>query len=445
MPWVDRLCSWTGARGVVRDRPGMGWMLVEVVPVVVWTRFTGAFSLEGAYYLVTWLMLLGAAERHLAWLPLLFGLGTMGHAWLVIRRRDARGRMTEPRKACLIDTAIGRGLWLLAFLWPLGARALDLDWRWAVGGALALMVLGQAVLLAGASAWSTWIKAIVPERQRGPFFAWRNIAGFVSFGLTTWALTQLGVWPDAAASDDQRLAFYTGLFVVLTIISLLMMWPLAWAPRIDSAIADTSRRTARLRQATRRRPAFWRFAAWNACNIGASFSALTYLRPLLSQAGIADETFATWDGLVRAPALIVAILLSGALIHRVGAGRVMLVVNLLLVAALAAFCAIAWTGPGLLPVAMACDGLARGAIGVAMLTRLHQLIPHADARFPALFMGLGGLGGCVVAGIELPIMPLLERWHAGGGPLSAAWLAVAGAAVLRLLATPLLLGSTAQR
>lgn len=432
---IDRFCARLGAGTVVRERPGIGWMLVEVIPVLVWTRITGAFNLEGAYYLVAWLLLLGAREQDLAWLPLLFYGGTALHVVLILRRRDRDGRLAEPRRTSIIDSALGRLLWLAAVLWPVAALWLELDRLWVVGGTLGLIFASQCVLLAGASAWATWIRAIVPERRRGPFFAWRNIASFIAAQLTLLALTASALWPDADASDAVRRDFYTILFAVVTVLALASTLMLARAPRIADEQALRRRRVLPLRAAIRGRPVLWRFAGWNAANFAANACSLTFLYPLLRQAGVADQQFAVWDAWVRLPSLLLGILAAGALLHRLGGGRLILATNLMLSAALAGLCLVDAAGLWLVPVALALDGLGRGSLSVSMLGRLHELIPHGDARFPALVQGVGGIGGVLAATAQMSLLPWLETGDAG-----AAWWMVAAALTLRLLTTPLLFG-----
>ncbi|MDA3959920.1 MAG: hypothetical protein PF961_03950 [Planctomycetota bacterium] len=438
MQAVDRLCAALGARAVVRDRPGMGWMLLEVIPVIVWSRITGAFSFEGAFYLVSWLLLLGAREQDLSWLPLLFYLGTCLHAVLILRRRDADGRLAEPRRTCLIDTALGRVLWLAAVLWPTVGNYFHLSTAWIVGGVLFLIFCAQVMLLAGASAWATWVRAIVPSKQRGPFFAWRNIASFVVVQITLVGLTGSALWPGADADDATKLDFYTTLFVVLSVLCLLSTWWLIKAPRIADEAELRARRVPALREAVRGRPAFWRYTAWNAANIAASACSLTFLNPLLQEAGVADQLYASWEGWARIPGVLLGILLSGALLHRLGGSRLILITNLILAAALIAMCSLGSLGLWLLPIALALDGLGRGAMSVSLLGRLHELIPHGDARFPALFMGLGGLGGVLAAALQLLVVPWLGSLDLG---VSAAWCMVAFGVALRIAATPLLLGA----
>jgi len=41
-PLVDRAVARLGARELVAQRRGMGWMMVELIPVAVWIRLTGA-------------------------------------------------------------------------------------------------------------------------------------------------------------------------------------------------------------------------------------------------------------------------------------------------------------------------------------------------------------------------------------------------------------------
>ncbi|MBA3845734.1 MAG: hypothetical protein H0X45_03690, partial [Planctomycetes bacterium] len=70
MTLVDRAVARLGAAPLVAARPGIGWLLVEVAPALLWVQVAGAVTLD-SFYLVSWLRLSGAGDRQLAWLPLI--------------------------------------------------------------------------------------------------------------------------------------------------------------------------------------------------------------------------------------------------------------------------------------------------------------------------------------------------------------------------------------
>lgn len=396
-PRIDRVLAPLGAARILRGQAGLGWMLIEVIPVIVWARLTGAFNYEGGYYLTAWLGLLGAGPEAVAWLPLLFFAGTALSAVLVIARRDRYGRLQDPRRTCLRDCWLGRGCWLLALCWPPLATRFGLA-AWAgLAGALLMIALGQVLLLASASAWTSWTQGIVAPEQRRPFFAWRNLA---SMSATAATLACLGLWwPDESASLAVQANWYQRLFIILTLICLCSTLILHLAPRLppDRTTASDSRAVP-MRQALYGHRRFFLFGLWHACHLAATALALTWLRPVVLATGADDAVYVHLDGWMRTPALLLGILVAGWGLRRLGTGRLLVGANLLLVTGLIAIIGL---GEGnwrwLLPLAMICDGAGRGLLSVLAISMVQSLIPGRDARFPALYMGLGGLGGVIAA------------------------------------------------
>jgi len=410
----------------------MGWMLIEVIPVVIWIRLTGAFNLDGGYYLVTYLGLLGADDNDLAWLPLLFFGGTLLHVLLLVTGRDRQGRMPEPRRRAIRDTLIGRSLWFGIVLWPLVAWYAGLSHRWLLGGVLVAIFLGQALIFTGVSAWTTWTQGILAPERRGAFFAWRHLASLVVLQLTLAILASY--WPDEQASGEDQLQWYLWLFAGVHVLSLLAVWPLALAPRLPDEAATRERVVLPVRRSLGGRASFWRYAAWNGFGMASVACTLTYLKPLLAAADIADRSYATWEAWARVPGTAIGILLTGLLLRRWGSVPLLLASNVLLALGLVGFLALRWTGESpVLPLAMGLDGFGRGMMSVLVISRLHELMPQRDARFPAFFLGLGGIGGMLAAGGQMWLVPRL-----GDTALGSAWWLVAIGLTLRLCSLPLL-------
>ena len=411
----------------------MGWMMLEFIPVYLWSRLTGAFSFQGGFYLVTYLATFGVTNAQLAWLPLLFFGGTAVQAVIILRRRDRHGRLADARRTCLRDTLLGRAFWLVAFAWPMLASSLELGLAWLYGGFLACVFLGQLFLLASASAWATWTQGIVHPRQRGSFYAWRNFTAFGCFLLVLGGLTASEWWPADGASAGELQHWYFGLFMVLCVIALLATWPLALAPRMPDEAHLAQRSVPPLREALAHEGAFKRYALWNACHMASIACTLTWLQPLLAEIGISDLTYARAEAWARTPMMFAGILIAGAMQNRVGSHRLLAVMNLALVIGVAILLMLDEHSPGwLLAIALAAEGFGLGMTGIVMLSRLQEIIPRGDARFPALCTAAGGLGGMAVALVLVILLPQLDP------DPSIAWLIIAAGCLIRLLSLPLL-------
>lgn len=431
-PLIDRVVTRLGAGAAIRGQPGLGWMLVEVIPVRVWILLTGAFTFESAYFLEAYLSKLGLPQDRLWWMPFAHYLGTMIHLGVVIWLHG-RG---DVRRLCLWFTLLGRLVWMGIVAWPLLAIAAGWSPTTIHLGVLTCLAASQILMLTGASLWASWTQAIIPASHRGPFFAWRQFASLTAMLISLALLTVW--WPDPGAGGADDLGYLTAIFAGAGIASLLSMGFLVKAPDLPPT-AQSAAPSRSLRTAVRERPLFARYLAWFAVITAANACTLTWLRPLVSDLGVTDRTYATLEYSCRTPAMFVGFLIAGAIMWRRGSGLLLKSMNLL---------AVVWVGLLLslttataswqLPIAMTVDGLARGLYGVAFLSHLHHVIAERDARFPALLIAAGGAAGMLAA--------IGQHLIGGLAPAdTAAWWMIAGGGVLYLIAWPWLLGQHGDR
>lgn len=426
MQWIDRLTSRLGAASLVAGRPGLGWLLTECIPVLLWAQITGALFGE-SFYLVTYLTLLGATASTLALLPLVAYAGNFGAALLVFARHgSAAGRNAKRR--CVVDTGIGRGFWLGTILGPL----LGLHFGWSTSVILATVFVSiffaQLTHAAGGAAFVVWTQAVVPREIRGRFWMWRNC---VSFAITALAMLAMGlVLPKGAQATAEHLPWLMGIFAIATVLCLASTWILAQCPDVPGDVHETARPPlkAALAAAPGYRPLLW----FNLLTVAATAVAMAYLPTLLHERGIGTALFAATQGTVFFPAMIGGILLAGWGLDRFGGHRLLAVTAALLLATDGAFLLMpdaTWLGPCLL-----LSGVAKGLWGIALIGRQQELCPAGDARFPALLVGIGALGAMAMGGAMRLGVPLLSD-HV----TSIAWTLLAVAAGLRGVALVVLL------
>lgn len=432
-PWIDRVVSHLGARRLVAGRPGLGWMLVEFFPVAVWSRITGAINLENSFYLVGYLSLLGAERDDRATLMALFGLAVIGQALVVLVGRR-HGGLADAKRRCVRTAWIARGAWLMAVFWPLVADWLGLPPRWGLYGLFAGACIGQFVFFISVSAWTTWTQRLVPEDQRGPFFAWRNISGFLATILATQAISL--AWP-AEGADGQpsgTIGMYALLFGGLTGAVLLTTLWLAKAPDAPDAQAERAPLPP-LREAFRGAGVFWRYVAWNVLNSAALATTVLYVPDLIRAVGIDTAGYAFYDWALRHPAAMLGMFFAGAYLLRCGAAGMLVLMNLLIGLGLVGYLVAAETAwLWLVPVVMAIEGFGRAINGIAFMSRLYEVMPVGDQRFPAVFLGIGAVS---VTATALAVPALLDGLEARWPATDPAWGLVAIGAVLRLLSIPL--------
>ncbi len=423
--WIDRLTSRLGARRIVQGRPGLGWLLTECIPVLMWAQVTGALFGE-SFYLVTYLTLLGATTPTLALLPLVAYAGNFASALLVFaRHRTDAGR--DAKRRCVIDTGIGRVFWLGTILWPwLG---LHLGWSTPVllGGVFASIFLTQVAHAAGGSAFVVWTQAIVPRELRGRFWVWRNC---VSFATTAVVVLMMGVLlpkgdQPSALPDNSHLPWLMGIFTVVTVLCIASTWMLANCPDMPEHVQDAHRPPLRVALATTH--GYGPLLVFNVLTVAAMAISMAYLPALLHARGVGTAAFAAAQGSTFFPAMLGGILLAGWCLSRLGGHRLLVITAALLLASDGAFLLMpnaSWLAPCLV-----LSGVAKGLWGIALIGRQQELCPAGDARFPALLVGLGAVGAMATAAVMRVGVPLLE-----GHVTLIAWSLMAIAAGLRAMA-----------
>lgn len=426
-PLVDRIVAPLGARRMVAARPGLGWMLIEFFPVLVWSTITGGIGMEGLFYLTGFLLVLGANAEELSWLMVLHG-GAIALQASVMLAAGTRLGMGDPRRFCVRATWIGRSFWWAALAWPFVALALDCSRGVVLGGVAIGIFLGQFFHFFGVSAWATWTQDLVPKSERGPFMAWRYLSGFIAVALANWLISRW--WPATAPGQQAPVAAYGWLFLLVSIPCLISTFWLAAAPSASAATQAAAEHRLPLRRAIRGKGAFWRFAIWNAVHAIALGTANTHLPQLQRAAAVDEKLFAAIETWARIPLTVLAVLAGSWLLRRCGSRTLLLATSAALCLGLVAHLQL---DPGnrswLFPLASALQGIGVGLVSIVWVVRLYEVTPRGDVRFPAMLLGSGA---CALAMVSLLVTQLDGAW------VSSWWL-VAGALGLRLITLPLLL------
>jgi hypothetical protein len=437
---IDRLVAALGARALVQGRPRMGWLMVEIAPAMLWTNLTGARSLEG-YNLVLYLTLLGATTAELAWLPLVTYAGIALHVLVLLVRPVA-----DAKADCVRYTAWGRAAWFGTILWPLLAQWLGLRTGWVLGGVFASILLTALIHNAGIAAFMTWTQAVVPAAQRGRFFAWRNLFGFIAVWLALQAVAW--AWPIGLERvPGAGLPWLMGLFTIATVVVLLGTLVLSWSPDlpVEPVAAGTPPALPPFRIALRGRTQFRVLLVLGMLNTAGAACSLTYLPRWLSSQGMDGKRYATLQGDCQVPLMLLGILLAGMLLRRLGGARLLTLTQAVVTLSdLAALVLDPGNLPVLAPLLLAATGLGRGLMSVCWIGRLQELAPARDTRFPMLHLACSGAAGTVAALALLLLVPSGAAAAPGASVASVAsssaatlWWIVALGALVRALALPL--------
>lgn len=436
---IDRLVAPLGARRLVVGRRGMGWLLTEMSPVVMWTGITGAMGLESVL-LVSYLGLLGASDQMLALLPML-GFGGMLLALAMIHLQQGLN-MANAQRHTFRSALLGRTLWLGTVLWPL--LAITVGWpQWMVwGGVLVCITVSQTVLWAGVSSFAVWTQAVVPLRLRGQFYSWRNTVSFVILAAT---MSGVGlVLPEGGQGQDPEatLKVLMWLFTGTTLIAILAAWPLAWSPPAPQhTLHQQTGPRLPLRELLREHPALRRFLWYGFFNAASTALFITYMARYLFTIGIGEDVITLWQGLLQMPFMLAGIWLAGWLLPLLGGARLLGLAQALLMVVQAGFLTLSpQSAPWLLPVLLALWGCSRSAQRLLGFGRLQEVIASGDPRQPSLYFAIMGLGAVLGSLAVLLGVPWLEAARAAGTiaqPVS--WYVMLAAIVIGSIATLIVL------
>lgn len=427
---MDRLIAPLGARKLVAGRPGMGWLLTEMAPVVVWTGVTGAMGLESVL-LVSYLGLLGANEQMLALLPML-GFGGMLLALAVIHYQRGLS-MANAQRHAFRAALWGRALWLGTVIWPLVAWSFAAP-PWLVwGGVLVVITAAQTVLWTGVSSFAMWTQAVVPLRLRGSFYAWRNTVSFMTLAVTMSVVGALLPEGGQATDPVATLNVLMVLFAVTTVLAVLAAWPLAWSPSIPSHTVDShSGPRPPLLAVLRSHPALRRFLWYGTLNAASNAMFLTYMARYLFDIAVGEDVITLWQGLLQMPFMLAGIWMAGWLLPRLGGAVMLGQTQIALMLVQGAFLLLSpGNSPWLLPLLLALWGFSRSAQRLVGFGRLQEVISAGDPRQPSLYFGLMGLGAIIGSALVMLAVPQLAQWRADevlSYPIS--WYIMAAAMVL---------------
>jgi hypothetical protein len=429
---VDRMVALLGARRLVEGRPGLGYLLIECIPVFVWMQITGAMT-QDFFYFIAFLSLLGADSMIKEGLVLMTTAGGVAQAVMVLRRPPA-----DPRRTCVRDTLIGRVVWLGTVLWPLA-----LWWAWPAdaapglrrgvlyGGVLVVVFAASACHGAGGSAFVMWTQAVVPRELRGRFYAWRNFAGY---GATALALLVVEVVvPRAHPGDPAQLPWLGGVLLAATAVCIASTWWLARAPTMPAAAAAAIVHAPMVPAVRANRP-YLRLLLYTMLNSAAVATSAVFQVHLWFDAGADVTLMARWQGLALYPLMFAGVIAAGAAMPRLHGRWLLIGGHVTLIASEAVLLTLVLHPsalPWMMPLVLGLSGLARGTVSVAWISRLQEIAPPGDIRFPAVFTAAGSVMAMVVA---LLVMRGLHGMPAGYDQAHLAWTLVAVGVALRLAA-----------
>lgn len=170
-------------------------------------------------FLAGFALLLGAGPFELGLLgalPFLSQLAQFAGAYL-------EERLGQRRALTAWTAAVSRLLWLpiaaLPFVSFLGLNDILVF--------LVILALSQALIGIAANAWTSWMSDLVPPRQRGRYFGFRNTVCAVSAMLSTWAA---GALLDSFRTAGNEAAGYAVIFVTAVVLALLGVLVLTQQP-----------------------------------------------------------------------------------------------------------------------------------------------------------------------------------------------------------------------
>jgi hypothetical protein len=429
---VDRMVSALGGRAFIHGRPRMGWLAIEMVPALLWSQVTGSLTMD-YYYFVAFLTILGASDASLAWLPLATYASGVLQVFIVLRRDPA-----DPKRICVRDALLARIAWLGTILWPI----IGLHFGWGsttiLAGVSVSIFVSMIIHYSSGAMFMVWTQAIVPRDLRGHFYAWRNVVTFTLVPLTLYGISC--VLPQhGGATEHAQLLWLIGLLGAATLVGIIGVWPLALSPEMPES-ARLREHPPLLPQLRSNQP-LRRLMGWMLFHCASLAASAAYVPKLFIDAGVHPGLMAEWQALAFYPGMLVAVVVSGWAMRRIGGSSLVVAAHLGLIASDALLLVLTpenlmW----MLPLVLLLSGLAKGAFAVSVIARMQEVIPAGDPRFASLITAAGSLGGVIAAASAFAMVPTLESAH-GTGVIagSVSWLMVLAGVLLRIAGTPFLL------
>ena len=306
-----------------------------------------------------------------------------------------------------------------------------------LGGVLGCVFITHLLAATANAGFVSWTQAIVPPPLRGTFYAWRNIASYLTAGMV---LGVVAVIFPSHAPPRQQLVWLMALMTVATLFGVASTWLLARAP--DVPVAERLPTYGPLATHLSSNAPLRRFLAWSFLSAAAAGVSVVFQSVLFLSCGATPSSMASCQALALFPCMLVAIGASGWCLPRLHGRRMLLIAHLLTILAETTLLALTTARlPWLMPLVLGLFGLSKGSLSVALISRIQELIPRGDPRIYALYGGLSSIVALLVT-LKLPLMTTLLTAWAAAHPLwmsSAPWGMVLIGVVLRVAATPFLM------
>lgn len=395
MRFIDRLVSCVGARRLVDRYPGIGYLLTEVIPVIIWGFFCGAMSYDN-YYLIRFLQLLGASDTQIAILPILY-FSAFSLQYIFMHRGSQENSANA--KAIAVRTSfIGRSLWLGIPIWAVTCHYCQWSSDVAIYVILGIYFLAHIQLFFSLNYFVTWTQALVQQNDRSAVFAFRYFGMYITLGIIAYVVSSF--WPEQDETEKQ-FWYFIGIFGSSTLICLASTWMLAAAPDMP-VVHETQRNAPKqpIRSILQERPRLRALICFSACNGAALCCFITWLPNYLSDQGIFEKTVSFWQSCAYFPCVLIGFALSVRLIPLISSIWTLIISLGIWPLSICLFLNInhhnaLW----LLPLAFALFGLSKALLQIGGFTSLHDLSPQNDVRVPALnfcALGLGGLSASII-------------------------------------------------
>lgn len=128
-------------------------------------------------------------------------------------------RLGKRRRLTVITSALSRGLWaliaLLPFLGGLGSARMSI--------LLVLLIISQALIGIAVNAWTSWMTDLVPPRQRGRYFGFRNTVASITAMISTWGAGALLDYYEQINNDALGYALIFGAAVITAIAGVIVL------------------------------------------------------------------------------------------------------------------------------------------------------------------------------------------------------------------------------